>query len=316
MDKDMMDDTNDRFEELVQGLDGHPDDPPTILEGLSFPEYVPRLHADLGVAGSLRQRLASLPVPRHRRPLRVGAAVGLIVCGIVLAVSVSQQTWGLALVGVLVAAGGLGAGYASTRLTDSRAAGLHDQIKAEQRALGALTSGLDDSWVVLPDRLIPGTEVRVPAILVGPQGVIIVQLATDGPYRRASNGDGFVGANGTHVDVQVEELWDCQWQLLHVFDTHEPLTFTEVAGQTVTVGSLMIEVPPPGVTTQSLPLRCVSPEGEVAQIRLPEQAAGAVTTWGPRCLSFRQVHAMVSYLAQFGPPAAHVEDDYRARDHG
>lgn len=138
----------------------------------------------------------------------------------------------------------------------------------------------------------------------------MVQLASDGPYRRAAPGEGIEGVSGTYVNSQLEELWECQEQITHTIGSHEPLRLTEIGEHVLMTGSLLVEVPRRGATTQSLPRTWMSPADEMVHVRLPQEAAGLIKTLGSRHLSPRQVRAMVSYLDRFGPPAPSPTNDH------
>lgn len=299
-----MNDMDKRFEELVEHFT-EPTSPPAIRADLSFPEYVPRLHEDLGVAGSLKQRLARLPKRRDRFWV-MGAGVAFVLLGLLLAALAFQgHEWGGGFGTLLVVAGAATVYVGHTRLRELRTEALRAQIKAEEELISTLESSLPDTWHVLPDRLLPGTETRLPAILVGPRGIVLVQLALDGPYRETA--EGWVGPNDSNADRLVEEFWDCMLQMMHTIETHEQFTFTEAAGQPIAFSGLLIESRP-GAQVQTLPRSWVTPEDSEILTRLPRQAAGTISGMGTLCLSGRQAESIVDYFAVHAPPAPHTSE--------
>lgn len=155
------------------------------------PSVPQRDRVDLGPAGSLieaRRRLktarrAARPAAHRSVTALGGFALSLVslalivVCVIVLA---SDQSWAAkaprfgfaATVAVVCAAG---ASVLLMRWTGTGRAGeLLDRMISYERKLAPLLDELTAyGWTVLPDRLVPGGEARVPFILVGPAGIVV-----------------------------------------------------------------------------------------------------------------------------------------------
>lgn len=170
------------------------------------PQMVPATPAvsrpcvDLGVAGSLTQTRRQLTAERRARlgpvwsdPKTIVPSLLLIAAAgcAVLSVTVKAlpgNPWlvvpaAAAVIAVSVAWLWVRRGWSAAERSLFRTEVAETQAATE---LGKALKGT--SWVVLHDRLLPGTEHRVAFLAVGPAGVAILTLVPRGPYLVSSDG--------------------------------------------------------------------------------------------------------------------------------
>lgn len=143
-------------------------------------DYRPIGGADRGVGGSLRQearRHRQLRALRRSRPRR--AADGLTPAAAVVAGVATTLTTFLAFSPAITALSGLlltAACGASAALwaPDAAERALYRQAHLEQRIMRRLRVLEGWGWTLLPDRRLPGGEHRIPFVLVGPAGIVLI----------------------------------------------------------------------------------------------------------------------------------------------
>ncbi|MCA0252615.1 MAG: hypothetical protein LCH76_10075 [Actinobacteria bacterium] len=153
------------------------------------PEVPPRPHVDLGIGGSLIEEAARIDASRSRPallrdPILYLCSLIAVTTGAGIVVSISQP-WHflptLVVAVVLVVVGGLGFLLALGRRGPlPQAELLRHEALFEQRAASQVV--MPPRWRMLYDRVLPGTEHRVPFILVGPAGVVVLSILPSGPY--------------------------------------------------------------------------------------------------------------------------------------
>lgn len=194
-----------------------------------YPEVpsVPRRErVDLGPAGSLKAARPMLRAARRahrirfrRDPRAIGAALLVVVAlalAVLTSVAVGRQSPGGAVVG---GAGAVAAAGAAGLLLMRRYGGtpaeefLDRTIHHETRLAAQLEQLTAYGWTVLADRLVPGGEARVPFVLVGPAGVVIVTPApAAGPWKTAHDE---VFLEGRPLGAWVQTRW---WEATTVND--------------------------------------------------------------------------------------------------
>ncbi len=182
----------------------------------SVPYLPPREGVDHGVAGSLvqlRARQRAQRVADRRAPARdgrryagaarriaagAGAATGWRLLGTsavgLLLLTLTVVTLGAAVLVVL-------ARYEPGDVEAS----VDGAIRREKRAGRELEKLRGLGWTVLHDRLIPGTEHRVPHLLVGPAGIIIASVAPSNDALRLSGTTLYAGA------MPLDEWFATRW---------------------------------------------------------------------------------------------------------
>lgn len=195
--------------------------PPTV------PEIPVRQHTDLGVGGSLLEAADRIDATRTRPRLwrdPVFYACTLIGLATVADVTlVFFQSWLLpiklfvalllAIVGVLVFLMILG-----RRGPLPAAEVLRREARLEQRAASQLT--MPPRWRLLHDRVLPGTEHRVPFVLVGPAGVLIATLLPAGPYGLIEGG-GVTAGDGDLNHWVTTRRWEVTTLADHLTNNRE-----------------------------------------------------------------------------------------------
>lgn len=167
----------DEFDQLVAGYG--PTETETVAPGeivnLFGGQATPRDHVDLGVAGSLRQRLQRIKDESPPRPITSYAPAAIALVAGTAIVTLTHRYDGPLIVQILL--GITAAAVATALVLRSRITPLEReltaQIRAEQTAHKTITDRLRGTgWVLHADRLIPGTEQRIAFIATGPGGII------------------------------------------------------------------------------------------------------------------------------------------------
>lgn len=176
--------------------------PPTV------PEVRSRRHVDLGVGGSLLEEADRIDAARTRPDLLrdpVLYACSLVALTTAVAITlVLVQPWHLVLrlvVALIVAVVGALAFLMilGRRGPRPEAEVLRKEARLEQRTADQLT--MPPRWRLLHDRVLPGTEHRVPFVLVGPAGVLIATIMPAGPYGLIDGGGVTAGDGDLNVWV-------------------------------------------------------------------------------------------------------------------
>lgn len=186
------------------------------------PEIRARAHIDRGIGGSLLEEADRIDAARHRPPLLrdpvlyacsfVGLATGVAVVVVII------QPWHLvlrlvvaiavAVVGALVFLMILG-----RRGPRPEAELLRSEARLEQRAASQLT--MPPRWRLVYDRVLPGTEHRVPFLLVGPAGVLVVAILPAGPYGLIEGGGVTAGDGDLNIWVTTRR-WEVRMLADHL----------------------------------------------------------------------------------------------------
>lgn len=174
--------------------------------------------ANHGPAGSLRQQLArhQALTPRTWTSIAIVPYMLTVLlltgASMVLALTVSLIWFYIGALIALVGYGPLGWLKMTGRdviVFDDAGNRLRRQIRSETKAAKVLSQLIGDGWHILPDRLLPDTGHRLPFLLVGPAGVIIVNVIPDSePLRLDENGNLHAGHHnlGSWVDTRHWEI--------------------------------------------------------------------------------------------------------------
>lgn len=159
------------------------------------PEVPDRPHVDRGVGGSLYEAADRIDAERTLPPARrdplslVAGLLGAVV--VALVVWIVLRPWSVAITAVAIAAAILVGGLVILAVLGIRgplppAERLREEARLEERVARQLA--LPPQWRLLSDRVLPGTEHRVPFLLVGPAGVLVASLLPRGPYGEVDGG--------------------------------------------------------------------------------------------------------------------------------
>lgn len=280
MSNDDQPDVDQRFRDIISDfVTAHPQLVTGRVEGLTLPGVDPTLqHVDAGPAGSLKQRID--PTPGHRRTILLITSLVLSAVFAVYLVAVRFNASQMALI-VFVA---LCSGWMILRWrwrTPVWVEQLQQQVHLEQDLARQLGRELDPSrWTVLWDRLIPGTGHRVPALIIGPPGIIV--LATS--------------SRGADLPGAVESVRQSGLQILHTIgrstlDEFEP-------GQPVQVWTVLVEA---GWVKGTAPMPNPAPDVTATNTSM---VVGTLTHLGQANLAPHQVAALAKTLDELATPAA------------
>ncbi len=269
----------------------------------------PRPAVDLGVAGSLTQTRRRV---RAARKAQLGPALAdprtlvpalLLITAVAYAVavvaveSIPGRPWLVVPLAVLVAAAA--AGWLALRRGWSAEEWdlWRTEVAEEAASRGLRRSFQGTPWVLLHDRLLPGTEHRLSFVAVGPAGVAVLTILPRGPYMDFRD-QGFMAADEELTAAWLPtRLWEARLLLEALVRTPaRDLVFRGPVFPLALVAYLKrMRVPSgwsalPPVQLQSLPIRNAV-------------GAGRFLRSLPSPLSSSQVGALVALIDDLCPPA-------------
>lgn len=196
----------DQFDDIVDHLDQAELDETEQVALLDSATPCPRTYTDRGPAGSLFAELEELRArlnsrrARGQRQLTIAASALIAAVVIVLALVEAMPWWtSVAVVACAVTA----AATAHHLLTPRAERELQARGRMERRVASTLRAGLGPAWIVFADRLAPDTNHRLPILLVGPPGLVILDVVMAGRLRKASKGPQLLTRNGTDIGHRI-----------------------------------------------------------------------------------------------------------------
>ena len=269
----------------------------------------PRPFVDLGVAGSLtqtRQRLRAarkqqlgpvLADPRTLLPALLLLAAAVYAVLVVAVDSAPGRPLVVVPLAVLIAAAATGWLVLRRGWPPEEWDLWRTEVAEEAAASGLRRSLQGTSWVLLHDRLLPGTEHRLPFVAVGPAGVAVLTILPRGPYMDFRE-QGFMAADEELTAAWLPtRLWEARLLLEALVRTPaRDLVFRGPVFPLALVAYLKRSRVPSGwsalppVQLQSLPIRNAA-------------GAGRFLRSLPAPLSSPQVAALVALIDDLCPPA-------------
>jgi hypothetical protein len=168
-------------------------------------------HVDLGPGGSLRQQYRAARRPVGWRHLVVAVAAVLTVGALVYALVIGPDA-GVNFWAAMPAAAGMAAlTVLSTRLLAHPSPMLAEESRREHATARFLRPLEAAGWVLLHDRLLPGTHHRIPHLAVGPAGLaVVVPLPEAGTIHLVSDDeDQWLYINGNQrAEWQLARKWE------------------------------------------------------------------------------------------------------------